>query len=201
MDGGDDGTRTLAAARFCEVWPESLEGMKIGAKRRLGLPAAEVPDCLGYAANQWPSDQDVISEIEIVAMADRAILESLQPLEERLAELRTEEIEVGEGTGVVASDTVKLDYIGVLAADGSIFDANKAVTFALEQTPDGRGGVIEGFREGLIGMRPGGIRHIFIPAAQAYGATGSGSLIPPDADLIFRVELISIESQARTQEE
>lgn len=194
-DSATDGTRTLAAARFCEVWPESLEGMRIGAKRRLSIPGVEAADCLGASSDQWPSDQDLIIEVEMVALADRAVLAALQPLAERLTELGIEDIEIGDGEEEAASgDTVKVDYIGVLASDGSVFDAGNGATFPLTA------GVIAGFSEGIAGMKVGGIRHISVPAELGYGAAGSGAAVPSDADLIFRVELISIESQGNLEE-
>ena len=96
------------------------------------------------------------------------------------------------GTGQPASGGFTVDYVGRLAADGSVFDQGRLVNR----------NVITGFRQGVVGraatddapaiapMRPGGIRSIFIPATFGYGAQGAGDVIPPCADLIFDVILI-----------
>lgn len=103
-------------------------------------------------------------------------------------------IDTVEGTGVGAKpgDTITVNYTGVLP-DGTVFDASanhgQAFTFTL-----GEGAVIKGWDQGLIGMKVGGTRIIAIPAELAYGSRSVGQ-IPPNASLIFQVELISIETE------
>jgi len=102
--------------------------------------------------------------------------------------------DVVQGTGdpVVAGDSATVFYTGWLAATGTQFDARRTpstpATFALHT---GAGGVIDGWVQGIPGMKPGGIRRLLIPAALAYGATGNPPTIPPGADLIFEVKLVS----------
>ena len=60
----------------------------------------------------------------------------------------------------------------------------QAVTFDLDS-------LIQGWKLGIPGMRPGGIRRLYIPAALGYGAAGSGTSIPPNADLVFEIRLLS----------
>lgn len=101
--------------------------------------------------------------------------------------LKTKDIATGTGTAVTASSTVTLFYSGWLSSDGSLFDSSRTTgspaVFNLA-------GLIPGFRQAAVGMQPGGIRQVFIPAALAYGATGSGD-IPPNADLVFEIKLLA----------
>jgi FKBP-type peptidyl-prolyl cis-trans isomerase len=102
-----------------------------------------------------------------------------------------EKIDVIEGTGeeVKPGATVTAHYTGALAADGTIFqsshDMGQPVTFPLN-------GVIEGWREGVPGMRVGGTRRLLIPAAQAYGADSPSPNIPANSDLVFDIELVAV---------
>lgn len=97
----------------------------------------------------------------------------------------------GTGSEVASGKNVAILYKGSLT-DGKVFDQNqsreKPFTFKA-----GAGQVIAGMDKGLAGMRVGGKRRIVIPAAQGYGASGVGGLIPPDATLIFDVELLKVE--------
>lgn len=100
-----------------------------------------------------------------------------------------------DGTGVeaAASDTVTCHYTGAIAKTGAVFqssrDFGKAISFPLN-------GVIKGWTEGVPGMKVGGTRRLLIPAAKAYGHTPPyGSGIPADADLVFDIELVSIEGK------
>jgi len=103
-------------------------------------------------------------------------------------------VDMKEGTGAAAKAGNKLSvhYTGWLVKDGKKFDSSldrkEAFVFEL-----GKGSVIKGWDEGLVGMKPGGKRKLLIPAKEAYGEKGSGGTIPANADLIFEVELIKIE--------
>ncbi len=97
---------------------------------------------------------------------------------------------LGTGAEAVAGKTVSVHYVGVLS-DGRKFDSSRdrgvPFTFAL-----GAGQVIKGWDEGVIGMKVGGKRVLVIPPDLAYGAAGVGP-IPPNATLIFEVELLGVE--------
>jgi FKBP-type peptidyl-prolyl cis-trans isomerase len=102
-------------------------------------------------------------------------------------------IDTVEGTGESPKidQTVVVHYTGKLASDGKVFDSSvtrgQPATFPLR-------GVIKGFSEGILTMKPGGKRTVLIPAAMAYGANPpAGSGIPANADLIFEIELISFK--------
>jgi FKBP-type peptidyl-prolyl cis-trans isomerase len=105
--------------------------------------------------------------------------------------LGVKDIVTGTGPAAKAGDTVTVNYVGMLT-DGTVFDASanhgsSGFTFTL-----GAGQVIKGWDEGVAGMQAGGKRELVIPAALAYGDQGAGSAIPPNATLIFEVELVSI---------
>ena len=97
---------------------------------------------------------------------------------------------VGTGAEVKPGDTVTAHYTGAVAATGLIFqsshDTGQPVAFPLGQ-------VIKGWTDGVPGMKVGGTRRLIIPADQAYGATPpEGSGIPPNAPLVFDIELVKI---------
>jgi FKBP-type peptidyl-prolyl cis-trans isomerase len=104
---------------------------------------------------------------------------------------------VGEGTEATAGRRVTVHYTGWLhdqkAADGkgtkfdSSRDRDDPFAFRL-----GAGEVIQGWDEGVAGMKVGGRRMLTIPAALGYGARGAGGVIPPNATLLFDVELLDV---------
>jgi peptidylprolyl isomerase len=106
-------------------------------------------------------------------------------------ELETEDIVEGEGEAAEAGDTLTMQYVGVSYATGEQFDASWDIgqPFIFEL---GAGTVIEGWDEGLVGMREGGRRQLVIPPDMAYGAAGSPPVIGPDETLVFVVDLVEI---------
>ncbi len=94
-----------------------------------------------------------------------------------------------EGTGPSpgATDSVTVNYKGTLI-DGTEFDSGKGISFPLN-------GVIKGWTEGLQLMKIGGSTRFFIPSGLAYGTTGSGAKIGPNATLIFNIDLLSIKGK------
>lgn len=111
--------------------------------------------------------------------------------DERVTELVIEDLTVGTGEEAKAGDLVEVHYVGTLT-DGTEFDAsrNRGQTFSFTI---GAGEVIQGWDEGVPGMKVGGVRKLTIPSDMAYGDYGVGS-IPGGATLIFEVELVSIQN-------
>lgn len=113
------------------------------------------------------------------------------PEGEAPTELETDDIVEGEGEAAEAGDTLTMQYVGVSYATGEEFDASWDIgqPFIFEL---GAGMVIEGWDEGLEGMRPGGRRQLVIPPDMAYGAAGNPPAIGPDETLVFVVDLVEI---------
>src|SRR5690606_16584199 len=99
-------------------------------------------------------------------------------------------IVVGEGAEATEGATVEVQYLGLLS-DGTEFDTSwdGGEPFSFEI---GGGRVIPGFEQGTTGMKVGGRRAITIPASLAYGAAGAPPSIPPDATLVFVVDLLAV---------
>ena len=102
--------------------------------------------------------------------------------------LQLEVLADGEGASPTARDMVLVHYEGRLA-DGTVFDSSYQRG---EPTAFGVGEVIPGWTEGLQMMRPGGKYRLTIPPELGYGARGAGGVIPPNAVLVFEVELLAI---------
>lgn len=106
-------------------------------------------------------------------------------------ELKIEDLQVGTGPAVKSGDTISIHYLGTLL-DGKKFDSSydRGQPF---QTQIGVGQVIKGWDQGVVGMQVGGKRRLTIPSELAYGSRGAGDVIPPNATLIFEVELVAIK--------
>jgi FKBP-type peptidyl-prolyl cis-trans isomerase len=116
-----------------------------------------------------------------------------KPLAEQTTEsgLKFEDIVVGEGqTAKGAGQTAIVHYTGWLE-DGTKFDSSKDRDEPFS-FPIGMGLVIKGWDQGVVGMRVGGTRRLVIPPDLAYGSRGAAGIIPPNATLIFEVELLEI---------
>lgn len=109
--------------------------------------------------------------------------------------LQYEDTQVGSGEEAKSGDHVTVHYTGWLQEpDGSAgkkFDSSKDRNSPF-QFPLGAGHVIKGWDEGVQGMKVGGVRTLVIPSALGYGARGAGGVIPPNATLIFEVELLGV---------
>jgi len=101
-----------------------------------------------------------------------------------------EDLSVGEGTEAVVGKQVTVHYTGWLA-NGSKFDSSLDRNDPFD-FPLGRGQVIRGWDEGVAGMKVGGKRRLTIPPEMGYGVRGAGGVIPPNATLVFDVELLAV---------
>jgi FKBP-type peptidyl-prolyl cis-trans isomerase len=104
--------------------------------------------------------------------------------------LQYQDLVVGEGETANVGDAVSVHYTGWLE-DGTKFDSSLDRGTPFEFLL-GAGEVITGWDEGVVGMRVGGLRKLIIPPELGYGASGAGGVIPPNATLIFEVELLVI---------
>ena len=105
--------------------------------------------------------------------------------------LRYTDLVLGTGPSPQRGQTVTVNYTGTLE-DGtkfdSSFDVGKPADFLI-----GVGRVIKGWDEGLMSMKVGGKRRLFVPSRLGYGAAGNGPRIPPNSNLIFEVELLGVK--------
>jgi len=121
-------------------------------------------------------------------MLEGTKLQDFEP-RDHVSELEKIDITLGPGETVPAGATITAHYTGALVSDGTIFqsshDFGRPISFGLNQ-------VIDGWKNGVPGMKVGGTRRLIIPAAQAYGSSSPSSNIAPNSDLVFDIELVSI---------
>lgn len=115
---------------------------------------------------------------------------NLDEMERTASGLYVRDLVEGEGEAAVEGDVVVVHYTGWLP-DGMKFDSSRdrgePFSFVL-----GEGRVIRGWEEGVAGLRVGGRRRLVIPPDLGYGPIGAGDVIPPDATLVFEVELLEV---------
>jgi peptidylprolyl isomerase len=104
--------------------------------------------------------------------------------------LQVDDVKVGSGAEATPGKTVTVHYVGTLT-NGSKFDSSRdrgqGFTFPL-----GAGRVIQGWDQGVAGMKVGGVRKLTIPPELGYGARGFPPVIPPNSTLVFEVELLDV---------
>jgi len=191
-------------------WTVGIPGMKPGGIRKLVVYPEK-----GYGNQQKgkiPPNSVLIFEIELVSvtpgprarrspppadltkLADGTLPTASDPDLKPIGDkgLKYRDIKEGTGPEVTPGGSVKVDYIGWRLSDGKMFDSS--------WKPEGRpfdastaGGVIRGWMEGIPGMKLGGIRKLVIPPDLAYGGTGAGDDIPPNATLVFEIELLQVK--------
>ncbi|WP_411733896.1 FKBP-type peptidyl-prolyl cis-trans isomerase [Paeniglutamicibacter sp.] len=105
--------------------------------------------------------------------------------------LKIEDIAVGDGAEVVPGSNISAHYVGVAWSTGEEFDSSWGRGTPLDFRA-GVGQVIQGWDQGLIGMKVGGRRRLDIPSEMAYGSRGAGGAIGPNEALIFVVDLVAV---------
>ncbi|MBU1136923.1 FKBP-type peptidyl-prolyl cis-trans isomerase [Patescibacteria group bacterium] len=112
------------------------------------------------------------------------------PVDDGQPKIMAQILQPGEGEGAKNSDTVSVHYVGTLE-DGTKFDSSvdrgQPFSFTL-----GAGQVIPGWDLGVVGMKVGEVRKLIIPSVFAYGEQGASGVIPPNATLIFEVQMLGI---------
>lgn len=121
--------------------------------------------------------------------------QGLSEMKETASGLKYEDKIVGTGKEATSGKTVSVHYSGWLNKNGqkgNEFDSSLKRSEPFD-FPLGAGMVIKGWDEGVAGMKIGGKRTLFIPSKLGYGERGAGGVIPPNADLIFDVELLDVK--------
>jgi FKBP-type peptidyl-prolyl cis-trans isomerase len=104
------------------------------------------------------------------------------------------DIKVGTGVGAKTGDALTVNYVGTLT-NGTKFDSSKDPGRTPFDVTLGAHQVIPGWEQGLLGMKIGGTRKLVIPPSLAYGDRGAGGVIPPNATIIFMVDLLKINGK------
>ncbi len=156
---------------------------KVGAVIRAEVPQALIPQ-LG-TDTIWQIEALAVNPVPAFRMLDASKVVTTQ------SGLQYEVVSSGEGQSPKASDTVVAHYTGWLT-DGKLFDSSHGRG---EPTKFPLGGVVPGWTEGVQLMKPGAKFWFSIPGKLAYGPRGRPPTIPPDATLVFLIELVSVEKQ------
>lgn len=162
----------------------------------LGFSALVIWDISKNNNNQDSQTADLQKELDKQMNNQKKLegtnLEGFQPIKD-VAKLKTIDLKAGDGKEAKLGSNVTVNYTGAVAATGKIFqsslDSGQPVPFTLKS-----GALIQGWVDGVPGMKVGGKRRILIPAAEAYGDhPPQGSGIPPNAALVFDIELLKVE--------
>ena len=173
-------------------WTEGVQLMPVGSKFKFIIP----PE-LGYgdrgAGAVIPPNATLIFEVELFSIEKPFVDTDFSlPAEEKALDsgLRYLDHITGDGDAIEVGQEAIVHYSGYLA-DGTKFDSShdRGQPFSF---PLGQGRVIKGWDEGVVGMKKGGKRTLIIPPELGYGERGAGGVIPPNAMLMFEVELVDI---------
>lgn len=185
-------TITFGLNQVIKGWTEGLQLMPIGSKFKFTIP----PE-LGYGNRDMgsiPPNSTLIFEVELFDIKKPFIDSDFSiPAEEIVLESGLKYLEHVTGDGELTSkgNTVIVHYSGFLS-DGRKFDSShdrgRPFNFIL-----GENRVIKGWEEGLLNMKKGAKRTLIIPPELGYGPKGAGGVIPPNATLVFEVELVDFK--------
>lgn len=191
LDQGEPFQFVLGVGQIIPGWDEGLATMRVGGKRKLIIPSALAYGERGVSG-LIPPNATLIFEVELLEAQE---VEKMQDIQGEVITTESglqyiDEV-VGDGATAQAGQAVSVHYTGWLE-NGTKFDSSRdrgqPFTFNL-----GAGQVIKGWDEGVTGMKVGGKRRLIIPSELGYGQRGAGNVIPPNATLIFDVELLEVQ--------
>jgi FKBP-type peptidyl-prolyl cis-trans isomerase len=192
LDRGEPFDFELDGGMVIRGWDEGVQGMKVGGTRVLLIPPQ-----LGYGARGAggviPPNATLKFEVKLLGVSGGPEAVHLN-LQETASGLKYQDTVEGSGAEATKGQRVTVHYTGWLYKDGARgkkFDSSKdrrdPFRFRL-----GGGEVIQGWDEGVAGMKIGGTRMLVIPPELGYGEYGAGGVIPPNAVLLFEVELLAV---------
>jgi len=181
LDRNDPFDFPLGAGHVIQGWDEGVQGMKEGGHRTLIIPAE-----MGYGASgagdDIPPNATLVFEVKLLKVIKTDITDT----------------KLGEGEEATAGQQVTVHYTGWLFDKNA--EGNKGTKFDSSRDRDepfdfplGMGRVISGWDTGVQGMKVGGQRTLVIPPEMGYGRRGAGGVIPPNATLVFDVELLGVQ--------
>jgi FKBP-type peptidyl-prolyl cis-trans isomerase len=194
----------VGKGRVIKGWDEGLQLLKIGSKARFYIPSG-----LAYGSQDRspsiPANSILVFDVEILDMPDQGTIDD-KLIQDYLKKnnLKAEKTPSGlyyimtvKGLGENAKPgkKVSMNYTGK-TLDGKVFDSNTDTKFNHVQPFTftlGQGMVIKGWDEGVQLLKLGGRATFIIPSGLAYGASGAGASIPPNAVLLFDVEVLGID--------
>lgn len=184
----------LGEGRVIKGWEEGIAMLKVGDKALFTIPPS-----IGYGDRETPSipaNSTLVFEVELMEVA-----EGPKPFDVKgkdtlttasgLKYIMVEKSKDAKSLKAEAGKKVSVHYTGMLS-DGKIFDSSRDRGNPIEITL-GKGQVIKGWDEGIVLMHVGDKMRLIIPAELGYGAQGAGGVIPPNATLIFDVELMAVK--------
>jgi FKBP-type peptidyl-prolyl cis-trans isomerase len=175
VDRGEVFSVNLGLGRVIQGWDKGVPGMKVGGKRTVVI-GYEMAYGEAGRPPEIPASADLVFDIEVTA----------------LPEVGVEILNDGSGPEIKIGDDINVHYTGWIwenDAKGNRFDSSldRGRPFSLKL---GAGQVIPGWEMGLKGLKIGSKANITIPPVLAYGSRGAGNVIPPNATLIFEVEIM-----------
>lgn len=196
-DRGEPIEFVLGRGQVIPGWDEGISLLKEGGKARLVIPPELAYGEQG-AGGVIPPNATLYFDVELVSVNPGPEPPPDAPAEVPEADYSTTDsgiqyydLEEGTGESPEAGQTVSVHYTGWLE-DGTMFDSSLLRGQPFDFTL-GVGQVIPGWDEGVASMQVGGKRQLVIPPDLAYGEEGAGGVIPPNATLIFEVELLDVE--------
>ena len=191
-DSGGPMNFTIGSGELFEGWDEGTIGMKVGGKRQIVIPP-ELAFGADGAGPAIPPGTVLIVEMELLEIPETPEATDVDAADYTTTDsgLQYYDLVVGDGAEAKSGQAITVHYTGWLE-DGTVFDSSvergQPFPFTL-----GVGQVIPGWDEGVEGMKIGGKRQLRVPADLAYGEQGAPGTIPPNATLIFEVELLTVE--------
>ncbi len=194
VDRGQPFTFKLGKGQVIKGWDEGVALLSVGDNATFTIPSDLAYGERG-AGGVIPPNADLIFEVELISFETPKPIVAFDVAGKDT--ITTESglkyiiIKKGEGVSPYASQFVSVDYTGYLA-DGTIFDSSidrgEPIVF-----PVGVGKVITGWDEGIMLLNTGAKARLIIPSDLGYGEQGAGGIIPPNATLVFDVELLEIK--------